>query len=329
MFKVLKKKWRNYRHKNKLKLTHELLEQMKHIAITGEGSDVCLEEGFLPVPIHFYQPIPDIKDLEKRKIWDKVSALGGIKFTPDKYLEYYQEISKNYYNECKWSKDRVENSHEFFYDNGSFSYMCAATLHCMIRYNKPSRVIEIGSGFSSKIIKAALAKNIEEGYNATYTVIDPYLKYNKKNAPDFFNAIKKPVEVIDLELFKQLKENDILFIDSSHMCKIGSDVQYEILEILPALNKGVIIHFHDIPMPREYTKVYATNPSFRTFWNESYMLQAFLAFNDSFEILLPLSHLAKIAKDKLNEMFPHKIENRHWCSGSMWIKRVKAPNDND
>lgn len=299
-----------------------LIPIFKYMAVTGEGTDKCMALGFLPVPIHFYQPIPDINDLEKRKIWNKVSKLNGIKFEPSNYIKYITELAKKYAAECDWPNEPSVDPNKFYLHNGCFSYGCAASLHCIIRDNKPKRIIEIGSGNSSKVIAEAIYKNFNQGFNTKYTIIDPYISLNKQLLPLNFEILKKQVEVMDLKLFKSLGNGDILFIDSSHVCKIGSDVNFEILEILPILAKGVYIHFHDINLPNEYPKIYATNPNFRVFWTESYLLQAFLTCNREFEIILPMAYLQQHYLDKLKNLFPNSTKTElGWVSGSFWIKR--------
>ena len=115
----------------------------------------------------------------------------------------------------------------------------------------------------------------------------------------------------------------ILFIDSSHVCKMGSDVNFEILEILPSLNTGVYVHFHDINLPYEYPKIYATNPNFRMFWTESYLLQAFLTCNNEYQIVLPMDYLQRHYLDDLKNSFPASTKTEFgWVSGSFWIKRI-------
>jgi hypothetical protein len=117
-----------------------------------------------------------------------------------------------------------------------------------------------------------------------------------------------------------LEENDILFIDSSHVLKIGSDVQYEYLEILPRLNKGVIVHIHDIFLPAEYRKEWVLKD--HIFWTEQYLLQAFLAFNDNFEILWAGSYMHLKHPDKLEVAFNSYRRNERW-PGSFWIKKIR------
>ena len=301
-----------------------LIEYAEQIARTGEGSDMCLKKGFLPVLVHFYQPIPDIEDLERRNVWERISELPGISFIPQKYLKLMKRFGEKYSVECKWPNEPTKNPSDFYLNNNCFSYGCASSLHCMIREYKPRRIIEVGSGHSSKIIREAIEKNkSENGIKVDYKIIDPYFSLEEKAFSSDTSIIRKKVENVKPDIFKSLKENDILFIDSSHVCKIGSDVNYEILEILPNLNKGVIVHFHDVSLPYEYSKTYATNPAFRMFWTEAYLLQAFLAHNDYFEILLPMTYLQRDHEEEYRKVFPFSRETQNFGSGSFWIRRVK------
>ena len=303
---------------------------IKQMANSGDGTNRCLKHGCLPVAVHYYQPVPDIAELEKRKVWDKVSSMRGIRFEPQKYVEFLTRLSKEYAAECDWPNERSSDPGQFYLNNGSFSYGCAAPLHCIVRHNKPRRIIEIGSGNSSKVIAEALRLNLLENCETDYTIIDPYSELDVVLFPQHTTIVREPVELVDIDVFKSLEEDDILFIDSSHTCKIGSDVNYEILEILPRLKKGVFVHFHDIPLPYEYPKTYATNPKFRVFWTESYLLQAFLACNSDFDIVLPMAYLQKRCLDVLKQAFPcsHKA-GFGWESGSFWIVRVATTEMNE
>lgn len=295
----------------------------KLMVISGIGTNVCLKFGFLPVPVHFYHPIPDIKDLKHRKIWSKTSKMGGIKIDKEECLKFIKHLGDKYENECEWPNDPSADSMQFHLNNGNFSYGCAAPLHCIIREYKPGRIVEIGSGNSSKIIAAAIRLNEKDGYETQYTIIDPYLRIVEENFTKNTQIIRQRVELLDNKIFESLKENDILFIDSSHVCKIGSDVNFLILDILPLLKKNVFIHFHDIPLPFEYPEVYSTNSTFRAFWTESYLLQAFLTCNTDFQVLLPMVYLQHHYLEQLKKYFPKSNNtNWGWVSGSFWIKRV-------
>ena len=297
-----------------------------YMASTGDKTNECMDIGCLPVLTNFYQPIPDLKDLERRNVFDKVSYLRGLIWDPPKHLENLRELS-TFADECEWPNEPDAEQGQFYLNNGRFSYGCASILHCLIRKNKPSRIIEIGSGYSSRVIAAALLANIAEDnqYTPEYTIIDPYspIDISKFPFPKNTKLLKTQVETVDLSVFQELQANDILFIDSSHVSKIGSDVNFEILEILPVLNNGVYIHFHDIELPYEYSKVYATNPKFRVFWTEAYLLQAFLSYNRHYEIFLPVCYIQRNHKEEFKTLYKKGNNAALWGSGSFWIKCVK------
>src|SRR5262249_44163017 len=131
----------------------------------------------------------------------------------------------------------------------------------------------------------------------------------------------KKIQEIDLEFFSQLGSGDVLFIDSSHTVKIGSDVNYLFLEVLPRLRPGVIVHVHDIFMPFEYRRDWVLD-EFR-FWTEQYILQAFLTFNSEFDVLLANSYLNHYHQQELKAAFPSLSS---WASGSFWMRRKPKPN---
>ena len=297
----------------------------KFVAITGYGSNECLKEGFLPVPVHYYSPIPDINDLEKRNIWNKKSELQGIKFDPKKQLAFLKQL-RPFGEECVWPLNKTSNEADYFVDNDSFSFGCAAALYSMIRKYKPRTVIEIGSGHSSKIIAQSInANNKEMERSVSYIIIDPYPQnFIKNNKISYTKLIPKKIEVIKPTFFNILEKNDILFVDSSHTVKIGSDVNFLILDILPRLHPGVIIHFHDIHLPFEYPKAYATTETFRQFWTEQYLLQGFLSFNKEFEILIAMNYLMYYHINEFKKSFPNYNPRLHKASsGSFYIRRNK------
>ena len=292
---------------------------MRFMAETGIGRDKCLAAGCYPMEVHFYQPVPDIQELERRDVWSKVSALSGIKWETDKYLAKLAEVSR-YKPKRDWP-DKPESNMDFGRINQSFSYICASLLYGMILKNKPKRIIEIGSGNSSKVVLKALQ---DSGKETEYTIIDPYCCWEETEFGINVNVIQKPVEETNIALFQTLETDDILFIDSSHTVRIGGDVNFLILDILPLLAQGVIVHFHDIELPYEYSKVYATNLQSRKFWTESYLLQAFLTFNTAYEILLPAVYLCREYLDTVKECYPGMRHPFDWSSSSFWIRRTNA-----
>lgn len=295
----------------------------KFTADTGKGSNICLKEGFLPVPVHFHSTLPDIRDLEERNVWAEVSDLAGIDFRIAEQISLIKSLGSCFAEECNWPLEVTEDPAQFYLQNPSFSYGCASSTHCMIRKFKPSKVIEIGSGMSSKVIATALGMNRCDGIMGSYCIVDPY---PGEIVCDGYlkgvELVKNRVELLDPVFFNSLKSNDILFIDSSHSVKIGGDVNYLYLNVLPRLAPGVLVHIHDISFPYEYSRSYATNESFRQFWTEQYLLQGFLAFNNEFEVLLGMNYLMVDQVQVFRKVFPHYSPTLHpFISGSFWMRR--------
>ena len=168
----------------------------------------------------------------------------------------------------------------------------------MIRLFKPKKLIEIGSGNSTLMARNAINKNISElmSYYCEHICVEPYEQYWLEEIG--VKIIREKVEDVGIDIFKTLNENDILFIDSSHIIRPQGDVLFEYLEILPSLNKGVIIHIHDIFTPRDYLDEWFGE----NFWNEQYLLEAFLTFNRDFRIIGATNYLSH----KYNKLFSSK-----------------------
>ena len=280
--------------------------------------------GLHITPNHFYEPIPDTRTL-KDEIWLNNSELVGININEDHQINYLHEVSsmfKEEYEAFPSDKNDIEIPSQYYVNNGGFESVDGEILYCMIRHFKPKRIIEIGSGNSTYLSAQAILKNKEEnGQEYELIAIEPYPNaILKAGFPGLSELIPAKIQDIPLSEFSKLKENDILFIDSSHVLKIGSDVQYEYLEILPRLNKGVVVHIHDIFLPAEYKKDWVLK-DYR-FWTEQYLLQAFLAFNDSFEILWAGSYMHIKHPDKLEAAFSSYKKNERW-PGSFWMKKIR------
>lgn len=294
---------------------------MRMPAHSGVGGDECLKEGFLPLPVHYYSPVPDIKDLKARRVWDVKSTLPGIAFRADEQLELIAELGRQYRDECDWPLRATSDPAEFHLDNQSFSFGCAASTHCIIRRFKPMLIVEIGSGFSSRVISRALALN---GGQCGYTVIDPYpgkliTGGHLRNTA----LIAQKVEMQDISTFTALNSGDILFIDSGHTVKTGGDVNYLFLEVLPRLAPGVIVHIHDIALPYEYPQRYATLETARYLWTEQYLLQAFLCNNPAYEIMLAMNYIQTDHAGNFVAAYPNfgKLAQPA-ISGSFWMRRT-------
>ncbi len=172
-----------------------------------------------------------------------------------------------------------------------------------MRQRKPQRVIEIGRGNTTLILAAALRKNAIEGYPGELTSIEPYpAAYLKSGVPGLTQLVEKPVQQVPLELFRSLGENDILFIDSSHVVSMDSDVLYEFLRILPELAPGVLVHIHDVFTPLDYPEKFVMQNL--CFWGEQYLLEAFLSFNTAFQVMWSASAMQQFHSAILRQAFP-------------------------
>ncbi len=283
------------------------------------------ERGFHITPIHYYAPIPDTRTLSD-DLWQKRSDLVGLAINENKQLELLSVFMSKYRNEySSFPMNPTPIRHQYYLRNISFGSVDAEILYCMIRHFKPSRIVEIGSGHSTYLSAQAILENKKEdsNYESELIVVDPYpSELVKERFPGLSRVMIQRVEQVPLSEFTTLQKNDILFIDSSHVVKIGGDVQYEYLEILPRLTEGVVVHAHDIFLPAEYPKEWVLG-QYR-FWTEQYLLQAFLAFNASYEIIWAGSYMHLKYPDKLESAFSSYRQNQTW-PGSFWIRR-KRPN---
>ena len=153
------------------------------------------------------------------------------------------------------------------------------------------------------------------------TAIEPYPRpFLREALAGRGTLIADKVENVPVRRFEELERDDILFIDSSHSVRIGGDVVYEMLEILPRLRPGVLVHVHDIFLPQEYPKEWVLDRF--VFWNEQYLFQAFLAFNDHFETLWSAGCMHVHHPDQLACHFPYYDRTKQGA-GSYWIRRVR------
>lgn len=278
--------------------------------------------GIHILPVDFYQPVPDTRELGE-KLWEKPSSLVGLNTNMAGQVEFLRGISQTYLREYHAiSAAPPEHPNEYTRATG-FAGIDGAVLYAMIRKYKPRRIIEVGSGSSSLLSLLALDKNAEERGEppGAFTAIEPY------PTPTLVEAlsgkgrlIADKVENVPLTEFEALKENDILFIDSSHTVRTGGDVVYEILEVLPRLKKGVLVHVHDIFLPQEYPKEWVLGSY--VFWNEQYLFQAFMAFNSDFETLWSGGCMHVKHPKELARHFPEYDPSKQGA-GSYWIRRIK------
>ncbi len=269
---------------------------------------------------HYYSPIPALAEVSGFNAQDPKELTGELEGIDLNMLEQLEllEAFKEYYQELPFS-EQPNNECRYHYDNGVYCHADGVFLFSMIRHLKPRRIIEIGSGLSSALILDTNERFFNSSIECTF--IDPNLdRFRRSLYEKDLNEnviVESRVQDVELELFDSLQENDILFVDSSHVSKFQSDVNHILFKILPRLRNGVAIHFHDIFFPFEYPKEWLRCG---IAWNESYLLRAFLSFNAAFKILL-FSDLVQIEhKELFAKSFP--ICNRN-SGGCLWIRKER------
>lgn len=260
---------------------------------------MLLSIGIFPIRNHYYEPQFDYRSLSSPLSQDR--CLPGINWNLDKQLHYLTSFS--YSQELENLPDKPTKELEYYLNNRKFDAGDSEYWYQVIRHFKPQKIFEIGSGFSTLMaIKAIKANKLEDpNYQCQHICIEPYeMPWLESTGVE---VIRERVEDMDVKFFTELGEKDILFIDSSHMIRPQGDVLHEYLEILPILNKGVIVHIHDIFSPKNYPSQWLENQV--KFWNEQYLLEAFLSENQSWEIIGALNYLKHHHYEQLKSVTPN------------------------
>jgi predicted O-methyltransferase YrrM len=316
--KSLVKKWLN-----KLPYIRTLVSENKRLT---DNSRLIKEtyESWVP-PGHYYSPIPSVNELQeyKGRIYDESKIINGIDLNAGNQILLLDEFRK-FYKDLDFTFENTGRN-RFYYDNPSFKEPDAVILYSVIRNLKPQKIIEIGSGFTSALMLDINEKFFNNSIDLTF--VEPFpdllLSLLKEEDKTGFKLIPEKTQDLDITLFDELNAGDLLFIDSTHVSKTGSDVNTIFFEILPRIKKGVIIHFHDVVFPFEYPEewVFNTNGRWKGFsWNESFMLRAFLMFNDRFSIYFFGSYMVSGNRDFFNRNMPLFLKS---IPGSIYLQKVK------
>jgi hypothetical protein len=256
--------------------------------------------GVIVLPVHYYAPVTSLRELEKtRGLWEHKSELPGIAVDIDGQIARLEGICVPYREEYAGN---AEYKRAVGLGAGpGYGFIEAQVLHAFVRAQKPRRVLEIGSGVSTLCIAQAAARNEAEGPHACeITCVEPYPS-EVLTRMQGVTLMSIPVQKVPLDVFAQLDRGDLLFIDSSHAVKVGGDVNYLVLEVLPRLKPGVIVHFHDIYLPYDYPR-----DVLQTFYHgqETSLVRAYLIGNPSVRILFCLSQLHYERPEALAALFP-------------------------
>jgi predicted O-methyltransferase YrrM len=318
--------WRAYREK--IEAIHELLDkfnktQYRLDRVSEERDELKRQIDNAAAfqfyePGHFYSPVPSKRDV--REYLAKLERQPGHPLPAidlnDQIQLHLLDALKPYYGRIPF-QDRPAEGLLYHFDNPNYPHADGMILFCMLNHLRPRRLIEIGSGYSTCAILDTNRLFLDS--QVQITSIEPHpelLRSLLAKSNDALTVIESKLQDAQIEVFDQLERGDILFVDSSHISKVGSDVNYIIFELLPRLRPGVIIQIHDIYFGFEYPGVWLREGRA---WNEAYLLRAFLEYNKHFRILLFLSYLQNIYEPWFREHMPDTLVNKGGC---FWMEKV-------
>ena len=257
--------------------------------------------GVFPIRNHFYEPLFDDRLLSRPLDADR--ELPGLDLNAAGQLAHLDSLRFEGELIALDLRQRRDEIGSFHLPNGSFEPGDADYLYQFLRATKPTKVIEIGSGNSTKIARLALNANRDEtGLACAHICIEPYEQPWLEEL-DGIEVIRQRVEDCDIEWSTALAPGDLLFVDSSHMIRPQGDVLKEYLEIFPRLQPGVVVHIHDIFTPRDYLKTWVVDEV--RFWNEQYLLEALLTNTNRYKVVAALNYLKNNHYDALSRVCPY------------------------
>jgi len=278
---------------------------------------ILMKIGVLPVRRHYYEPF--VVQIDVERALSSVRSLPAIDWNLPAQRAFLQTLTFESELEAAAHGIRGPSGAPFDFDNASFRSGDAEMLYQVVRRLRPANVIEIGSGLSTILVKAALEKNRTEAaeYRCAHTCIEPFEARWLESVG--VRLLRQRVETVPIDLFSVLGDGDLLFVDSSHIIRPHGDVLVEYLQILPVLRRGVVVHIHDIFSPRDYPRSWILEK--RLLWNEQYLLEAFLSNNDQWRVLAAVNMLKHEAFDDLSRVCPYVTRERE--PGSFYIQRYR------
>jgi hypothetical protein len=278
-------------------------------------------EQFAGLPLaypngHFYSPVVSQDDIgDGSRVWKRATENAGINFDFSRQRAFIEGTLRRWFPVYRRHFVRPPSDKHFSHDNATFSWLDAPVLFAMLNQRRPRRMIEVGSGRSS-MLAAETNLAFLDGL-LDLTCIEPYPKAFLRDLKGVSRLIERRVQDVALETFDALDAGDVLFIDSSHVSKTGSDLNHLVFEVLPRIKPGVLVHFHDIFLPKEYPRDWVLKIGLS--WNEQYLVRALLMGSDVFEILFGCTY-AEV-------MFPALLEqiigNPGYGGGSLWLRKTR------
>jgi hypothetical protein len=268
---------------------------------------------------HFYSPVPSLPELRQyeSQIWPASPEIAGINFNDEEHRRWLTDAMPRHLPEFDYpdSPPSDGTSHSYYTTNPAFAWLDSRMLFSVLRELRPRRLIEVGSGYSSLLAADVNTRFLNGALELT--CIEPYpMDFLVDGVTGISRLIQQKVQDVPLETFDALESGDILFIDSSHVAKTGSDVNYLYLQVLPRLKAGVVVHIHDIFFPHDYPKHWVMELGYN--WNEQYVVQAMLMFSSGFEVMFCCSY----AMARFPELVGQAVGGPPFGGGSLWIRRL-------
>lgn len=281
--------------------------------------DLAEAAGFHVFPRCFYSPLPVIEEIDFAAM-EKPRALPGLDLRVSSALELLARL-KPFAAELDAIPYEFSAAPPFCFTPeflASFPDYDAAVLYSVLRELKPKRYVEVGCGYSSIVSSYALQRNQQEGAPCDVAYADPEPRVPMDKVLPLGRMIRKRVQDVPLDTFTALQAGDVLFIDTSHVLKIQSDVEQEILRILPSLAPGVWIHFHDVFTPYDYPKEWVAKP-LRLSCNEQYAVECLLSGGNRYQIEIPLHYLVRDHTAAVREFYPRGRTRGQ----SLWLRKIQ------
>jgi predicted O-methyltransferase YrrM len=271
--------------------------------------------GLHLVRASYDSPIP--RRADRAAALGRVSPMRGIAWDSATQLAFVERELAPYLAEFRPSADPDAATGEFRLDNHTYDRVDAELLYAMVRWSKPARHIELGTGYSTLVAALAHEADARDGRAGQLRCYDPYPSPHVLARADLAGLVERTaVQDLDERVVSELRAGDILFVDTSHTVKLGGDVNRIVLDLLPLVGPGVLVHFHDIFLPGEYS---AGHLDHAHFWNEQYLLQAFLSGNAEWEVLVGAQALARDHPARLGELIPSFSSGV--SPGAFWMRR--------
>ena len=268
---------------------------------------------------HFYSPIVDVDELRARQalVWPSRPSVLGIDFNDAHHERVLREYFPAFYSDFAYPKKPDGDPLSFYLDNDQFSWLDCRALFVLLRAWRPKRFVEVGSGFSTLLVADVNRRFL--GGAMSITCVEPYPRpFLQSRELGITRLLVQKVQDVDTRIFSELDAGDVLFLDSSHVAKTGSDVNHLCFEVLPRLRQGVRVHFHDIFLPADYPKQWVLDQN--RSWNEQYVVRALLMFNSAFRVLFGSSYAFAAHAVALREAL-RDPGGAYYGGGSLWIEK--------